>query len=89
MYPVLSKNKISVFLIQQKTKVNFFCKKLEKGFKMGEPHAIETIRLDDANSALVIIDQTLLPNEIKYLHLTTQSEIWEAITSCECVVPQP
>ena len=46
---------------------------------MNEHHTIETIRLDDANSALVIIDQTLLPNEIKYLHLTTQAEIWEAI----------
>lgn len=46
---------------------------------MGQPKTIETIRLDDANDALVIIDQTLLPNEIKYLHLTTQAEIWEAI----------
>ncbi|HWI61544.1 MAG TPA: S-methyl-5-thioribose-1-phosphate isomerase [Symbiobacteriaceae bacterium] len=40
---------------------------------------LETVRLDDANSALVIVDQTLLPNETKYLHLTTQPEIWEAI----------
>ena len=46
---------------------------------MGQPKTIETIRLDDANDALVIIDQTLFPNEIKYLHLTTQAEIWEAI----------
>ena len=46
---------------------------------MDQPHTIETIRLDDANNALVIIDQTLLPNEIKYLHLTTTEEIWEAI----------
>ncbi len=32
----------------------------------------ETVELDDKNSALVIIDQTLLPNEFTYLHLTTQ-----------------
>jgi methylthioribose-1-phosphate isomerase len=40
---------------------------------------LETVLLDDANNAMVIIDQTLLPNEIKYLHLTTMPEIWEAI----------
>ena len=39
----------------------------------------ETIALDDENSALVIIDQTKLPNETKILHLTTQKEIWDAI----------
>jgi methylthioribose-1-phosphate isomerase len=39
----------------------------------------ETVELDDANNSLVIIDQTLLPNEFTYLHLTTQPEIWEAI----------
>lgn len=39
----------------------------------------DTVTLDDANSALVIIDQTLLPGEIKMLHLTKQQEIWEAI----------
>lgn len=38
-----------------------------------------TVELDDENSALVIIDQTLLPGEIKLLHLTKQNEIWEAI----------
>ena len=40
---------------------------------------IETVDLDDENSALVIIDQTLLPGEVKILHLTAQQEIWEAI----------
>jgi methylthioribose-1-phosphate isomerase len=40
---------------------------------------LETVYLDDEASALVIIDQTLLPNEVKYLHLTTMPEIWEAI----------
>lgn len=40
---------------------------------------IETLRLDDEQDALVIIDQTLLPNEVRYLSLKTQSQIWEAI----------
>lgn len=39
----------------------------------------ETVALDDENSALVIIDQTRLPNEQKILRLTTQKEIWDAI----------
>ena len=39
----------------------------------------ETVMLDDAQSALVIIDQTRLPNEVTYLHLQTQQEIWDAI----------
>jgi len=41
---------------------------------------IFTLRLDDANNVLVIIDQTLLPNEIKYLRLSRVEEIWEAIS---------
>lgn len=40
---------------------------------------IQAVRLDDANNALVILDQTLLPNEKKYLSLTDQKEIWKAI----------
>ena len=39
----------------------------------------ETAALDDEASALVIIDQTRLPNERKILRLTTQKEIWDAI----------
>jgi len=39
----------------------------------------ETVALDDAKGALVIIDQTLLPNEVKILSLTKQEDIWEAI----------
>ena len=39
----------------------------------------ETVALDDAESALVIIDQTKLPGEIEMLHLKTQKEIWDAI----------
>lgn len=38
-----------------------------------------TVSLDDENDALVIIDQTLLPNETKILHLKEQKDIWEAI----------
>jgi len=40
---------------------------------------METVSLDDQDSALVIIDQTLLPNEIRLLRLKEQREIWNAI----------
>lgn len=40
---------------------------------------IDTVNLDGQNSALVIIDQTLLPGEVKILSLTDQKDIWEAI----------
>lgn len=39
----------------------------------------ETVSMDEKERALVIIDQTLLPGEVKMLHLTKQNEIWEAI----------
>ena len=39
----------------------------------------ETVELDDENSAVVILDQTKLPNEVEILHLKTQQEIWDAI----------
>lgn len=41
--------------------------------------SIETVALDDADSALVILDQTRLPGEVKILHLKKQKEIWDAI----------
>ena len=41
--------------------------------------AIESVKLDDENNALILLDQTLIPNETKYLKLTTQEGIWEAI----------
>jgi methylthioribose-1-phosphate isomerase len=41
--------------------------------------AIESVRLDDFNSAVILLDQTLIPSETKYLSLTTQEQIWEAI----------
>lgn len=40
---------------------------------------VETVALDDQNSALVIIDQTKLPNEVRLLRLTDQKSIWDAI----------
>ena len=45
------------------------------------PKQIEPVALDDAGSALVIVDQTLIPNETRYLRLTTPEETWEAIRS--------
>ena len=40
-------------------------------------------RLDDEHSALVILDQTLLPNEVKYLSLHTNEEICHAIKTLQ------
>lgn len=41
--------------------------------------AIQSVQLDDARSAIILLDQTLIPNETKYLTLTTQEQVWEAI----------
>ena len=46
---------------------------------MNETDTIRTVMLDDEKSALVILDQTLLPGEEKILYLTSQEEIREAI----------
>ncbi len=40
---------------------------------------IETVALNDAESEMIIIDQTQLPYNIEMLHLKTQKSIWEAI----------
>lgn len=40
---------------------------------------VDTVAMDDAHSALVIIDQTRLPGEVHILSLTEQKDIWEAI----------
>lgn len=40
---------------------------------------METVYLDESESSLVILDQTLLPEETRYIHLKSQEEIWEAI----------
>ena len=39
----------------------------------------DTVNLDELHHALVIIDQTKLPNRIEMLSLTSQEEIWDAI----------
>ena len=41
----------------------------------------EAVRLDDAADSLVLLDQTLLPNEVVFIHLKEQDAIWEAIHS--------
>ena len=41
--------------------------------------SFETVELDDASNAIVILDQTKLPNEVEILNLKTQEEIWNAI----------
>ena len=38
-----------------------------------------TIALDDESSEIIIIDQTLLPGEVKLLRLSRMEDIWEAI----------
>jgi len=40
---------------------------------------VETVALDTENRALVIIDQTRLPNHVEVLHLTQQKDIRDAI----------
>lgn len=39
----------------------------------------DTVTLDEERGALVIVDQTKLPNQVEILHLTSQGQIWEAI----------
>ena len=41
----------------------------------------ETVYLDDEKQALMILDQTLLPNEVKMLALTDLESVWLAIRS--------
>ena len=41
-------------------------------------HAVN-VRLGDDGRSIVVLDQTLLPNETKYLTLRTAEEMWEAI----------
>ena len=39
----------------------------------------ETVALNEENKSLVIIDQTLLPNETKIIELTEAKDIYDAI----------
>lgn len=41
-------------------------------------HAVN-VRLGDGEKSVVILDQTLIPNETKYLTLTEAGDMWEAI----------
>lgn len=41
--------------------------------------ALESVHLDDAGSAIILLDQTLIPVDMKYLTLTTQEPVWEVI----------
>lgn len=40
---------------------------------------ITPAKLDDVNNELIILDQTLLPNEAKYIRLKDKESIWDAI----------
>ncbi|MCL1951181.1 MAG: S-methyl-5-thioribose-1-phosphate isomerase [Turicibacter sp.] len=40
---------------------------------------MQSVRLDDENNALIILDQTLLPRRTEFLELKGLKEIWEAI----------
>jgi methylthioribose-1-phosphate isomerase len=40
---------------------------------------IQSVRLDDENDTLVLLDQTLLPNETNFLELKEMGDIWDAI----------
>jgi methylthioribose-1-phosphate isomerase len=40
---------------------------------------IQSVRLDDENDALILLDQTVLPNETNFLELKEMEDIWEAI----------
>ena len=54
-----------------------------------DPLKIDTVRLSEAGDALVIIDQTLLPNEVRYLRLRETEDICEAIRMLRaCAAPR-
>ena len=40
---------------------------------------IQSVRLDDENDTLVVLDQTVLPNETNFLELREMEDIWDAI----------
>ncbi len=42
-------------------------------------NVIESVKLDDDEDTLVILDQTALPNHKNYLRLTTVEQVWDAI----------
>ncbi|KON89862.1 methylthioribose-1-phosphate isomerase [Sporosarcina globispora] len=47
---------------------------------MGKPvDVIQSVRLDDENDTLILLDQTVLPNEKNFLYLKELKDIWDAI----------
>ncbi|WP_280770574.1 S-methyl-5-thioribose-1-phosphate isomerase [Salipaludibacillus daqingensis] len=44
-----------------------------------EGNVIQSVRLDDANDTLVLLDQTVLPEQMTFLSLTKVEEVWDAI----------
>jgi len=52
-----------------------------KEVKIMKTNELINIRLSDDAESVVIIDQTLLPNETKYITLSTAEELYEAIYS--------
>ena len=46
-------------------------------------HPPQTLYLDNAHPAVVLLDQTLLPQTIKYVNLTTITQVWEAIKNLQ------
>ncbi len=53
---------------------------MEKYIEVGAT-VIQSVRLDDEKDALIILDQTLLPNEKKFLEIKKMEDLWEAIHS--------
>lgn len=48
-------------------------------FPLEEVTHTDNIKLSDDGRSVVIIDQTLLPNRLEYIALTTREEMFEAI----------
>ena len=46
---------------------------------MEQHQTVDHVRLTQDGRGVIILDQTLLPNEVKYLTLTTPEEMYEAI----------
>ena len=40
---------------------------------------IQSVKLDDENNVLIVLDQTVLPNETIFLELTQMCDVWDAI----------
>ena len=47
--------------------------------KSGSVVNVDAVELKEDGSAVVIIDQTLLPNRVEYIELTTPKQMYDAI----------